>query len=123
MKYFCKRRSAGQTKPYGEQAFSDEDPMNGVANLFDVGLVFIVGLILTLFAAYRLDDLFSEKSSFTMMKQSADGQLEIITKEGKKINAVKVTKESAKGKGTRLGTAYRLEDGSMVYVPDQGGAK
>lgn len=119
MKYFQKRRSAGQVRGYGEQAFTDEDPMNGVANLFDVGLVFIVGLILTLFAAYRLQDLFTENSSFTLMKQNQDGQLEIITKKGKKLNAVKVTKDLAKGKGTRLGVAYRLENGSMVYVPDK----
>ncbi|MBF0376427.1 MAG: DUF2149 domain-containing protein [Desulfamplus sp.] len=120
MRYFNKRRitTKGLTKAYGEQPFTDEDPINGVANLFDVGLVFIVGLILTLFSAYRLQDMFSEDSKFTIMKQAEDGQLEIIKKDGKKISAVKVTKESAKGEGTRLGVAYRLEDGSMVYVPE-----
>lgn len=92
--------------------------MNGVANLFDIGLVFIVGLILTIFSTYHLQDMFSESSKMTIMKQAADGQLEIITKEGKKITAVKVTKQTAKGQGTRLGMAYRLEDGSMVYVPE-----
>jgi hypothetical protein len=30
--------------------FIDEDPMSGVANLFDRGLVFIVGLIMALFS-------------------------------------------------------------------------
>lgn len=115
MRYFKRR---GRTKGYGEESFTDEDPMGGVANLFDVGLVFIVGLILTLFSAYRLQDMFSQTSKFTIMKQSEDGQLEIIKKDGKKLSAVKVTKESAKGQGTRLGVAYRLEDGSMVYVPE-----
>lgn len=118
MRYFNKRRRINAKNPYGEQNFSDEDPMNGVANLFDVGLVFIVGLILMLFSAYRLQDMFSESSKFTLMKQAADGQLEIITKAGKKISAVKVTRQTAKGQGTRLGMAYRLEDGSMVYVPE-----
>ena len=118
MRYFTKRRSLNFKKPYGEQAFSDEDPMNGVANLFDIGLVFIVGLILTIFSTYHLQDMFSESSKMTIMKQAADGQLEIITKEGKKITAVKVTRQTAKGQGTRLGMAYRLEDGSMVYVPE-----
>ncbi|MDL1961347.1 MAG: DUF2149 domain-containing protein, partial [Deltaproteobacteria bacterium] len=33
--------------------------MTGVANLFDIGLVFIVGLIVALFATYHLQDLFS----------------------------------------------------------------
>ncbi|MBI5589987.1 MAG: DUF2149 domain-containing protein [Deltaproteobacteria bacterium] len=118
MKYFIKRRNLNTKKPYGEQSFSDEDPMSGVANLFDVSLVFIVGLILTLFSAYRIQDMFSKDSQFTIMKQAADGQLEIITKEAKKMSSVKVTRQSAKGRGTRLGTAYRLADGSMVYVPE-----
>ena len=86
--------------------------------LFDVGLVFIVGLIVTIFAAYHLQDLFNEKTNLTIMKQSEDGRMEIIAKKGKKIKAVRVSQNQMQGKGTRLGVAYRLEDGSMVYVPD-----
>ena len=52
------------------------------------------------------------------MKTDESGRLEIISKKGKKIKAIKVTKEKAKGQGERLGTAYRLEDGAMIYVPD-----
>lgn len=121
MRYFSKKRrkgNRGSAKPYGEQGFTDEDPMNGVANLFDVGLVFIVGLILTLFSTYRLQDMFSENSKLTIMKQAENGELEIIKKDGKKISAVKVTKQTAQGQGIRLGTAYKLDDGSMVYVPE-----
>jgi len=117
MKYFTRRRTRNGTRP-GEHGGSGEDPMNAVANLFDVGLVFIVGLIVMLFSAYRIQDLFSEESSFTIMKQAKDGQLEIIQKDGKKISAVKVSQEKSKGAGTRLGVAYQLENGSMVYVPE-----
>lgn len=95
-----------------------EDPLSGVANLFDLGLVFIVGLLLTLFTAYGLTDLFSEKSELTVLKKDAQGQLEIITKKGRKIRAMKVTGQKAEGLGERLGTAYRLQDGTMVYVPE-----
>jgi len=112
MKYLRKRR--GNTN--GD--LGENDPLSGVANLFDIGLVFIVGLIITLFTAYHLQDLFSEKSELTIMKKSENGQMEILTKKGKKIKAIKVTKEKALGRGVRLGTAYRLEDGSMVYVPE-----
>jgi len=45
--------------------------------------------------------------------------MEIITKQGKKIEAVRVTRAQAQGRGVRLGTAYRLNDGSMVYVPEE----
>ncbi|MEH0018554.1 MAG: DUF2149 domain-containing protein [Desulfobacter sp.] len=98
--------------------FSDNDPMSGVANLFDLGLVFIVGLLVALFGAYHLEDLLSQNSDLTIVKKSSDGRIEIIEKKGRKINAVKMTKETAKGRGQRLGTAYKLEDGAMIYIPD-----
>jgi len=118
MRYFTRRRHGSGRKSYVREGFGDDDPLTGVANLFDVGLVFIVGLIVTLFSAYHLQDLFSEKSELTIMKQNENGQMEIITKKGKKIKAVKVTSEKTRGQGERLGTAYRMEDGSMVYVPE-----
>jgi len=93
--------------------------MAGVANLFDIGLVFIVGLIMALFSVYHLHDLFSEASSFTLIKQNAENrEMEIITKQGKTIKAMKVTKDMVQGKGRRLGIAYQLEDGNMVYIPE-----
>lgn len=97
---------------------SNNDPMSGVANLFDLGLVFIVGLLMALFGAYHLEDLLSETSELTLIKKSADGQIELIEKKGRKITAVKMTRETAKGRGERLGTAYKLENGSMIYIPD-----
>lgn len=119
MKYFQKHRTGIKTKSLGAQAVSDaEDPLTGVANLFDIGLVFIVGLIFTLFSAYHLQDLFDKTSEMTIMKQSKSGEMQIITKKGKKIDAREVTKKKTEGRGERLGTAYRLEDGSMVYVPE-----
>ena len=112
MKYMRKRRLTSS------DGLGDEDPLSGVANLFDIGLVFIVGLLVMLFVAYHIQDLFSEKSEISIVKKDEHGQLEIITKKGQKIKAMKVTKAKAKGRGERLGTAYRLENGSMVYVPD-----
>ncbi len=100
------------------QGLSDNDPMAGVANLFDLGLVFIVGLLIALFGAYHLEDLLSQDTSMTILKKNADGQMELIEKNGTRISAMKVSKDKAKGKGQRLGTAYQLEDGSMVYIPD-----
>nr|WP_320012179.1 DUF2149 domain-containing protein [uncultured Desulfobulbus sp.] len=118
MRYFRSRRSSKAGKGFSDMAFRDDDPMTGVANLFDIGLVFIVGLILTLFSVYRLQDLFDQNSEMTIMKQQASGEMEIIVKKGTQITATRVTKETAQGKGNRLGVAYQLEDGSMVYVPD-----
>ena len=97
---------------------AEEDPLAGVANLFDVSVVFIVGLMLTLFSVYRMGDLVDARSEVTMVKTNADGQQEIIVKKGTKITAYKVTGKTMSGEGERLGTAYRLTNGQIIYVPD-----
>lgn len=99
----------------------EEDPLSGVANLFDVSVVFIVGLMITLFSVYRIGDLVDAKSEITMVKTNAQGQREIIVKKGTKITAYKVTGETAAGDGERLGVAYRLADGQIIYVPEAEG--
>lgn len=119
MKYFTKKRRRLRSRNGTDQTAPGNDPLTGVANLFDIGLVFIVGLIVTIFSAYHLQDLLSEKSEMTILKMSKNKEMEIITKKGNKIKAMKVSKQKAKGRGERLGVAYKLEDGSMVYVPEQ----
>jgi len=93
--------------------------MSGVANLFDCSVVFIVALIMSLFGAFHLQELFDRTSEMTLMKQKPSGEMEIITKKGTQVKTLKVSKAQAAGKGQRLGIAYRLEDGSMVYVPEE----
>ena len=97
---------------------AEEDPLSGVANLFDVSIVFIVGLMLTLFSVYRMGDLMDQNSEVTMVKTNAQGEREIIVKKGTQITAYKVTGKTAAGEGERLGTAYRLANGQIIYVPE-----
>jgi hypothetical protein len=95
-----------------------EDPISGVANLFDASVAFIVSMMIALFMAYNMLDLVNPKSEVTITKKNADGQMEIITKVGKEIKVKKVTDKKLRGEGIRLGTAYQLKDGRVVYVPE-----
>ena len=95
------------------------DPMSGVANLFDTAMVFIAALLLALMTVFDARDLFSPESRFTILKKNGQGEMTLIRKNGRRIQAVKISPSEAAGRGTRLGTAYRLEDGSMVYVPEE----
>ena len=106
-----RRRSAFDGAPL-------EDPIAGVANLFDASIVFIVSMMIALFMAYNMMDLLDPNSEVTMMKKNANGEMEIITKKGKEIKVSKVTDQKLSGKGQRLGTAYKLPDGKVVYVPE-----
>ena len=96
----------------------EDDPLAGVVNIFDVSVVFIVGLMIALFSVYRIGDLIDPEAEVTLVKTNEDGLREIIVKRGTEIEAYELTGETLGGEGERLGTAYRLEDGQIVYVPD-----
>ena len=115
MRYIKRRRRA--IGPETDRGLAS-DPMEGVANLFDIGLVFIVGLIVTLFSTYRIHDLFNAESEMTILNKSKHGEMEVTTQTKRKVEALKVSKSMGKGEGQRMGVAYRMDDGSMVYVPD-----
>ncbi|MCD4740892.1 MAG: DUF2149 domain-containing protein [Desulfobacteraceae bacterium] len=96
-----------------------EDPMSSVANLFDVALVFIVALFLSLMSAYQILDFFNPESEITIMKKTNE-QWHIITKKGKKIEAKKVTNRKIGGdQGVKLGIAYKLNNGQVIYIPEE----
>ena len=99
---------------------TEEDPLAGVANLFDVSVVFIVGLMITLFSVYRMGDLVDANTEVTLVKTDAHGQREIIVKKGTRITAYKMTSQTLSGNGERLGVAYRLPNGQVIYVPEGG---
>ena len=103
--------------PSPDDAF-DDDPLSFVTNLFDVSVVFIVGLMITLFSVYGMGDLIDPESQVTMVKTNAQGEQEIIVKDGTEITAYRVSDVTATGNGERLGTAYRLTDGQIIYVPE-----
>jgi|SRR5690606_11155205 len=96
----------------------DDDPLTGVANLFDISVVFIVALMVTLFSVYRMGDLLDPDTEVTMVMTNDSGQSEIIVKRGTEIEAFEVTGDSMSGDGERLGSAYRLPSGQIIYVPD-----
>ena len=95
-----------------------DDPLAGVANLFDASIVFIVAMMLALFSALNMLDLLDPKSEVTIAKKGADGKVEILTKKGAEITVSKVSDTPVSGAGKRLGTAYQLPDGKVVYVPE-----
>lgn len=99
----------------------DTDPMSVVSNLFDVAMVFAVALMVALVSRYNMTEMFSQED-FTMVKNPGKDNMEIITKEGEKINRYTPssdTDSSNSNKGKRVGTAYQLENGDIIYIPDE----
>lgn len=95
----------------------DDDIVAVVANLFDVGIVLALGFMVALISALNLLDVFDPDQKVTITKERADG-MEITVREGQKTTTRRLSKTVGSGDGTRVGIAYRLEDGSVVYVPE-----
>lgn len=98
----------------------DNDPMSVVSNLFDVAMVFAVALMVALVSRYNMTEMFSQED-FTMVKNPGKENMEIITKEGEKINRYTPSEDtdaSNSNKGKRVGIAYELENGDIIYVPE-----
>lgn len=98
----------------------ENDPMSVVGNLFDVAMVFAVALMVALVSRYNMTEMFS-KEDFTMVKNPGKENMEIITKEGEKINRYTPSENQDAGSGTRgkkVGIAYELENGEIIYVPE-----
>jgi hypothetical protein len=97
----------------------DEDPAAGLLNLFDVWIAFAVAVLLAMVSYYNLPELVSQKSNVTIVKNPGTPQMEIIRKRGLKLERFRATNEQLTGQGERLGTAYRLASGEVVYVPEK----
>jgi hypothetical protein len=67
-----------------------------------------------------MTEMFSQED-FTMVKNPGQENMEIITKEGTEIHRYTPGDEqedSSQRRGKRVGTAYELENGQVIYVPE-----
>ena len=97
----------------------EDDPMSVVSNLFDVAMVFAVALMVALVTRYDMTEMFSQED-FTMVKNPGKDNMEIITREGQEIKRYTPAEDqqSSGSRGRRVGVAYQLENGEIIYVPE-----
>ncbi len=95
------------------------DPLDSLANLFELAMVLAVALLTMIAVRFNMSEMFSNKD-FTMVKNPGKADMEIITKKGQQIDRYKAAAKTgdSKGTGKRVGTAYQLENGEIIYVPE-----
>ena len=113
-----KRRRSRRTGLINDE--DEQNPLTGVANLFDIAMVFSVALLVALVMSYQLPELLSSTEDITIVKNPGQKDMKIIIKDqGKPIEVLNMTDQIGGGTGEALGTAYRLADGTVVYVPEE----
>ena len=99
----------------------DLDPLSSLTNLFDVAMVFAVALMVALVTHLNLAEMLTEED-FTIVKNPGKENMEIIQKKGEKIEKFKASQNQEqdpnKPRGKRIGVAYQLENGEIIYVPE-----
>lgn len=97
----------------------DEDeelnPLLSVINLIDVFLVLIATLLIIIVQnplnPFSQDDV-------TVIKNPGEANMEMIIKKGEQIDRYKASDAIGQGEGSKAGVAYRMKDGSFIYVPE-----
>ena len=93
------------------------NPMLSVINLVDLFLVIIAALLIII-AQHPLNPF--QEDEVIVIKNPGKPDMEMIIKEGEKMEKYQSSGEIGRGNGVKAGITYRMEDGSMVYVPETG---
>jgi hypothetical protein len=93
------------------------DPLDGLVNLFDLGIVLSVAFLLAALSSLKLSDILTNEK-VEVIRNTSKGQ-QIITRQGQKVTRIQLQPgQRVVGRGDRIGSVYRLNDGRVVYVQD-----
>lgn len=92
----------------------DDDPILSTINLVDVFLV-AIAILMVVVIQDPLRKILSD--DVTVIRDAGKPTMEILVKQGETMTRFQSTGASIEGNGVTVGTAYQLNDGTMVYVP------
>lgn len=102
-------------RPKLSEDMEADDPILSLVNLIDVFLVIIAALLLAI-ANTPLNAFNQDK--VTIIRNPGQENMEIVIKDGGKIERYQGRGGNGEGQGVKAGSAYRMQDGSLVYVPE-----
>jgi hypothetical protein len=86
------------------------DPLDGLVNLFDLGIVLSVAFLLAALSSLHLG------ATLTKHGLQANRAQQITIKPGQRVAPLPVRGRRTIGRGVQAGVVYRLADGQLVYV-------
>lgn len=109
MRYMNRRKS---------KTYLDDDPLSSVANLFDVAMIFAIGLLVVALMHFGVEELITQ-SDVTIVKNPGQENMQVIIKQGDEIEKLELTKEEITTSGRKFGTIYQTDSGGWVLVKDE----
>ena len=92
------------------------DPLDGLVNLFDIGIVLSVAFLLAALSSLDLTSVITERNQ--SLEQRAEVPADaVLTDPGDQVETIEIQPgQEVVGRGEPLGTLYRLEDGRTIVV-------
>jgi hypothetical protein len=81
------------------------DPLDGLVNLFDLGIVLALAFLLATLSSLQLTGVLTGDT--------------VVVRQDQRVRAVETEGRKVIGEGRRVGTVYRLQDGRTVLVEDR----
>lgn len=92
------------------------DPLDGLVNLFDLGIVLSVAFLLAALSSLDLTSAFTERAK----ADRARAQEQVVADRDQTVEPLKLEPgQRVVGRGKPLGTVYRLADGRTVIVREK----
>ncbi|RMF40890.1 MAG: DUF2149 domain-containing protein [Planctomycetota bacterium] len=95
-------------------ASNEQDPLEGVSNLFDVAMVFSVALLIGMVGRVFRGASLMRMSITDVVNRFPDNAPDVA----QHIDRYRIADQELSGNGYRLGVAYQLPTGEVVYIPD-----
>lgn len=112
MKYM-KGKEMGKSRRRRE----DDDPMSSVANLFDVAMVFALGLMVMLLTYLSIPEVLTQ-TDMVIVKNPGQPNMEVIVKSNEQIEKLDMGNATVEMEIVgEIGTIYETKGGGMMYSP------
>ena len=96
----------------------DDDPLSGVANLFDVAMIFAVGLLVMMMTYVNLPELLTSQD-VTMVVNPGQDDMKVVIKNETVVEVLNMTDETTTTMGKLVASLYETEGGATVYVEEE----
>lgn len=94
------------------------DPLDGLVNLFDIGIILSVGFLLAALSSMDLTDVITDPDKSPPQKVPADS---VLVKPDDTVEQIEIPPgEEVVGRGEPVGQLYRLKDGRTIVVKPGG---
>lgn len=93
-----------------------DDPLLSVVNLIDLFLV-VIGLLMIMIVTNPPSTPSSGK--MTRMENPGEPAMRMIVQDGKELTHYRANGQIGQGQGVQAGITYRLDDGRLIYVPQE----